>query len=103
MTVYVVQKPDESKNILSASKYGDIEFILDRHPDLIFSPGPTVAKVRRKLLEFNQEDYLLLIGDPALIGICVHFALLNNGGRVNLLKWDNREYEYYKIEVNTNV
>jgi hypothetical protein len=103
MTVYVVQKPDGKKNILSAAKFGDFEVILDNNPDMIFSPGPTVAKIRKKLQKFSDDDCLLLIGDPAVIGICVHYALLCNGGKANLLKWDNREFNYFKIEVNTNV
>jgi hypothetical protein len=103
MTVYVVQKPDAKKNIISAAKFGEFEVVLDNTPDMIFSPGPTVAKVRTKLRNFCDDDYLLLIGDPAIIGICVHYALLANGGRANLLKWDNREFIYYNIEVNTNV
>jgi len=103
MTVYVTQKPDGKKNILSASKFGDFEIIFDKNPDMIFSPVPTVAKIRKKLQHFCDDDYLLLLGDPALIGICVHYALLNNRGRANLLKWDNREYQYFNIEVNTNV
>ena len=103
MTVYVVQKPDSKKNIVSAAKYGDFELILDHKPDLMFSPVPTIAKIRKKLQSFSDDDYLLLIGDPAVIGICVHYALLNNGGKANLLKWDNREFIYYNLEVNTHV
>ena len=103
MTVYVIQKPDAKKNILSAAKYGEFEVVLDNNPDLIFSPGPTVAKVRKKLKNFSDDDYLLLIGDPALIGVCVHYALHFNRGRANLLKWDNREFIYYNVEINTNV
>jgi|TARA_R100001510_G_scaffold57186_1_gene64501 hypothetical protein len=103
MTVYVTQKPDGKKNILSASKFGEFEFILKDNPDMLFSPVPTVAKIRKKLQNFSNDDYLLLLGDPAVIGLCVHYALLNNGGKANLLKWDNREYNYFNIEVNTNV
>ena len=103
MTVYVVQKPSANKNILSAAKYGEFEFILGDFPDLMFSPGPTVSMVRKKLKDFSDDDYLLLIGDPAAIGICVHYALHNNTGRAKLLKWDNRDYKYNIIEVNINV
>ena len=103
MTVYVVQKPDSKKNILSASQFGDFDFILENTPDMIFSPVPTIAKIRKELQNYSDDDYLLLIGDPAVIGICVHYALQNNRGRANLLKWDNREYKYFNIEVNANV
>jgi hypothetical protein len=103
MTVYVVQKPSANKNILSAEKYGEFEFILGDFPDLMFSPGPTVSMVRKKLKDFSDDDYLLLLGDPAAIGICVHYALQNNTGKAKLLKWDNREHKYYCVEVTTNV
>ena len=52
-----------------------------------------------KLKYFNDKDYLLLIGDPAAIGISVYYALHFNRGKANLLKWDNREHKYYNIEV----
>jgi hypothetical protein len=71
MTVYVVQKPDSKKNIVSAAKYGDFELILDHKPDLMFSPVPTIAKIRKKLQSFSDDDYLLLIGDPAVIGTTI--------------------------------
>ena len=60
MTVYVVQKPDSKKNILSASQFGDFDFILENTPDMIFSPVPTIAKIRKKLQNYSDDDYLLL-------------------------------------------
>ena len=99
MTVYVVQEPDSSKNILSASDFGVLEFILPARENMMFSPVPTITRIKKALKEFNDEDFLLLIGDPAAIGVAVHIALQNNRQKAKLLKWDRREYRYYPVEV----
>ena len=99
MTVYVVQEPDSSKNILSASDFGVLEFILPARENMMFSPIPTITRIKKALKEFNDEDFLLLIGDPAAIGVAVHIALQNNRQKARLLKWDKREYRYYPVEV----
>tara|TARA_Y100001951_G_C11218567_1_gene227339 strand:+ start:16 stop:321 length:306 start_codon:yes stop_codon:yes gene_type:complete len=99
VTVYVVQEPDSSKNILSASDFGVLEFILPARENMMFSPIPTITRIKKALKEFNDEDFLLLIGDPAAIGVAVHIALQNNRQKAKLLKWDRREYRYYPVEV----
>ena len=99
MTVYVVQEPAAGKNILSATDYGEIEIMLPAKENMMFSPAPTVAKIKSLLKNFNDEDYLLCIGDPAAIGVAIHYALLANQHKVKLLKWDRREYKYYPVEV----
>ena len=99
MTVFVVQEPDASKNILSAIDFGDIEVVLPARENMMYSPAPTVARIKHALRNFTDEDYLLLIGDPAAIGVAVHIALNNNRQKAKLLKWDKREYRYYPVEV----
>ena len=103
MSVYVVEKPSDKKNISSALEYGEFEFILDDRSNMMYSPVPTVNRIRKKLQHFNDDDYLLLIGDPVAIGVCMHYALLSNRSKVKLLKWDNRDYKYNIIEVNIYV
>jgi len=75
MTVYVVQEPGANKNILSATKYGDLKFILPAKENMMFSPAPTIARIKNILRNFNDDDFLLLIGDPAAIGFAIHYAL----------------------------
>jgi len=36
MTVYVVQRPDKKKNIMSAKEYGDLEFILSESDNFMY-------------------------------------------------------------------
>jgi hypothetical protein len=98
-TVYVAQQPDEKKNIVSANKYGDFKFILPEKTNLMWDTASAVSTIKKELRYFNDRDHLLLIGDPAVIGICTAVAAEYNQGRVKFLKWDNREYTYYPVEV----
>ena len=71
MTVYVVQEV-AGRNILGARKYGDLQVLLPSNVNIVLSPSPTVRRVRESLKNFSSEDFLLLMGDPAAIGIaCV--------------------------------
>ena len=98
-TVYIVQKPDEKKNILSAKDFGEFKFVFPEKLNLIWRPEETVSIAKKELRYFNDQDHLLLIGDPALIGICTAVAADYNRGKVKFLKWDNREFKYYPVEV----
>ena len=98
-TVYIVQKPDEKKNIISAKDFGDFKFILPEKTNLMWKPQETISIIKKELRYFNDRDHLLLIGDPAVIGICTAVAADYNCGRGKFLKWDNREFKYYPVEV----
>jgi len=99
MTVYVVQKPDKKKNILSATEYGELTFILSEEDNIMYEPEIVISEIKDSLQNFNDDDYLLLIGDPVAIGVATHFALLSNKNSAKILKWDNREYKYYSIKL----
>jgi len=96
MTVYVVQEVG-GRNILSATKYGELQVILPSRTNLMLTTAPAVRTVRRVLSSFNDEDYLLLMGDPAAIGLCCAVAASVNAGNFKVLKWDRQSQEYYKV------
>ena len=104
--VYVIQEVAGTKsgapkiNIMGAAKYGKFEFLLPEFSQIIFSPGPLVFKLRKALKNFTTEDYLLLTGDPAIIGVACSIVSDMTNGRYNLLKWDKQERQYYPIEIN---
>ena len=104
--VYVIQEVAGTKsgapkiNIMGASKYGKFEFLLPEFSQIIFSPGPLIFKLRKALRNFTTEDYLLLTGDPAIIGVACSIVSDMTNGRYNLLKWDKQERQYYPIEIN---
>ena len=77
-------------NIVGATEYGDVVFIA-RVFKIIFSPGPLVFKLRQGLKNFTEKDYLLLTGDPALIGVACSIVSDITNGKYNLLKWDKQK------------
>ena len=87
-------------NIMSAREYGDFSFLLPEFSQIIFSPGPLVFKLRKLLKNFKHEDYLLLTGDPAIIGVACSIVSDITNGKYNLLKWDKQERMYYPIKIN---
>jgi hypothetical protein len=105
-TVYIIQEiagTREGKpkiNVMGASKYGKFKFLLPEMSQIIFSPGPLVFKLRKGLTNFNKKDYLLLTGDPAIIGVACSIVSDITNGKYNLLKWDKQERRYYPIEIN---
>jgi hypothetical protein len=104
--VYVIQEIPGTKagtpkiNIMSASKYGKFKFLLPEFSQIIFSPGPLIFKLRNLLKKYSTKDYLLLTGDPAIIGVACSIASDITNGKYNLLKWDRQENQYYPIAIN---
>ena len=105
-TIYVIHEiPGTASgnpkiNIMGASKYGEFKFLLPELSQMIFSPGPLIFKLRNLLKNFKQDDYLLLTGDPAIIGVACSIVSDMTNGKYNLLKWDKQERQYYPIEIN---
>ena len=85
---------------MGASNYGQFKFLLPEFSQIIFSPGPLVYKLRQGLKNFKKKDYLLLTGDPAIIGVACSIVSDITTGKYNLLKWDKQERKYYPIEIN---
>tara|TARA_R110001606_G_scaffold51729_2_gene128440 strand:+ start:2314 stop:2685 length:372 start_codon:yes stop_codon:yes gene_type:complete len=84
---------------LSAAKYGELIPLTSAFEQVHLSPEKTVAQIKRKLLGFGDDDYLLALGDPAIIGISFAIASNLNHGRVKLLKWDRQEKIYYDVKI----
>ena len=107
--VYVIQEIAGTKagnpkiNIIGASNYsssGKFHFLLSEFSQMIFSPGPLIYKLRQGLKNYTSDDYLLLTGDPAIIGVACSIVSDITGGKFKLLKWDKQERKYYPIEIN---
>ena len=97
MTVYVLQ--EMGRNIRSAEKFGDLKIVLPDNRQIVLSSGPLTFKLKHELKDFNDDDYLLLMGDPAIIAVAGAVASDVNGGRFKILKWDRDEKKYYDIEI----
>ena len=104
--VYVIQEIPGTKdgrpkiNIMAAAEYGKFKFLLPELSQIIFSPGPLIFKLRKELVNYKTSDYLLLTGDPAIIGVACSIVSDMTNGKYNLLKWDKQERQYYSITIN---
>ena len=104
--VYVIQELPGTNigrpkfNIMGAQKYGKLKVLLKENTQIILSPGPVIFELRRLLKNYNSNDYLLLSGDPSVIGLACAIVSDINNGRFNLLKWDRQEKVYYPLEIN---
>ena len=107
MTVYAVQQQmrfDAEKHelvprfpsIKKAEQWGEIIYILSpsAHP---FNSELVLGDIHEKLSSFTDDDHLLLIGNPGLIGMSTAIAAHYNEGRVKFLQWSGRHNEYTEI------
>ena len=103
--VYVIQDVPGTRegrpkiNIIGASQFGDLKVLLPENAQIILSSGPLVFKLKKLLKDYTQEDYLLLTGDPAIIGVACSIVSDITNGKYKLLKWDKQERRYYPIEI----
>ena len=104
-TVYVIQDVPGTRecrpkiNIIGASQFGALKVLLPENAQIILSAGPLVFKLRKLLQNYTPEDYLLLTGDPAIIGVACSIVSDITNGKYKLLKWDKQERRYYPIEI----
>ena len=105
-TIYVIQEIAGTRegrpkiNIMGAAHYGKFKFLLPELSQIIFSPGPLIFKLRKGLEKYRQKDFLLLTGDPAIIGVACSIVSDITNGKYQLLKWDKQERKYYPIQIN---
>ena len=104
--VYVLQEIAGTRfnspkiNITGALEYGELKFLLPELSQLMWSPGPLIFELRKKLKNYTPEDYLLLVGDPAIIGVACSIVSDITNGKYKFIKWDRQERRYYPIEIN---
>ena len=105
-TVYVIQEIAGTRegrpriNIMGAAEFGTFKFLLPELSQIIFSPGPLIFKLRKGLQSYVPSDFLLLTGDPAIIGVACSIVSDITNGKYQLLKWDKQERKYYSININ---
>ena len=103
--VYVIQDIPGSKvgtpkiNIIGATQFGNLKVCLPENSQIILSPNYVITTLRQKLKDYTIRDYLLLTGDPAIIGVACSIVSDITNGRYNLLKWDKQERRYYPVEI----
>ena len=84
-------------DLAPAEDYGKLVYLLDAS-DLPFNSGPVIEKLRAGLAEYSSIDYLLLIGNPCLIGWATTIAVEASGGLVRMLQWHTQSQSYISVD-----
>lgn len=90
-TVYVVQV-DNNKDLSDAKKYGALKAVFG-NPRKPYDTYNMISKARRVFEDWVPGDYLLVIGDPTLCGVCMS-VISENFDTVNILSWDRNSFQY---------
>lgn len=86
-----------SVDLTKAQSFGDLVPLVPIDQEL-----PTQAAIdvlAEGMAEFEENDYLVAIGDVALVAAAISYAC-DIWGQVNLLKWDRKRSEYYLETIN---
>lgn len=106
-TVWVPQQPSRydkaydvwvpSINLTPAAIYGEIEILLPPGASPI-ALSPIKQALKEKFANSTSDDLLVAVGDPSLIALCA-VLLAQKHQRLNMLKWDKNNGNYFKVEV----
>ncbi len=90
-TVWIVYN-DSRKDFSKAENYGQLRDVfssIGRNYD-----GQTALEYARHVLsQSSPEDYLLMVGDPALCAICA-IAMAELNEEMSILRWDRERFQY---------
>jgi hypothetical protein len=104
-TVYLIQHQYKANaagdlvpkfNTASAERYGRLVPLLSPTAGP-FNPESVIAELSRKLSAFTSDDYLLLLGNPCLIGWATAIAA-SYCPKLRMLQWSSRSKEYVVVE-----
>jgi hypothetical protein len=86
----------ERFGIETAARYGELIDLLGSSASP-FNPDPVLKEMHEKLQDFNDDDFLLCIGNPILIGWATAIAADYNDGRVWSLQWHGKGQKYIPV------
>jgi len=107
--VFVVHQPTGRDRLTGAIKptmdlspareFGELRFILREWENPFSDIAATVAEVQRVLRGegFDERDFLLLVGNPVLIGIVAAEAAYLTYGSLRMLQWNRSEHCYQAV------
>jgi hypothetical protein len=86
-----------NKTIKDAARFGVLEHVFT---DVDVNSVDLVEHAREVLKDFNEGDYLCLIGNPLLSAVCMGVIAQNNPGiLLKVLQFDSRAFRYFEVAV----
>jgi hypothetical protein len=105
-TVYVVQKQhrwdrDQQEyvpkfDLEPARQFGPLKYLLSPNA-APWRMHEVLPELHEGLVDYTEDDFLLLIGNPVLIGCAAAVAADYSGGSVRFLQWSGRDQTYIPI------
>ncbi len=90
-------KVEDKYDYSPAEMFGDLQFLVGPGAKP-FDPEPIIVELRDKLFDFSDDDFLLLVGNPTIIGWATAIAADLNEGRLKTLQWHGKEQRYIMIK-----
>lgn len=92
--VYVAQYVSD-KDLSDAKRFGELRAVFHKPVRSAEAFDLAVAAARRTMKDYQDGDYLLMIGDPKLCGAAMVIALeYSDSQRLRLLSWDKKIFGY---------
>lgn len=103
-TVYAVQQQHTRKgssivkkfNFEDARRFGKVEILLEESANT-FELKPVIETLHAKLTRIKRDDWLILTGNPTLIGLTVAIAADYLDGCLRMLQWSGSHNCYIPI------
>jgi len=90
--IYVLQHPVRNGrplDISDAARYGEMQPpVFSPKYNVLLDVTDAIMKLESALADYCEDDYIIAIGDPVLIGAAMAIGARNAGGKVKLLKWN---------------
>lgn len=90
-TVFVVQV-DNTKDLSDARRFGQLRGVFGK-PRKPYDTQGMINRARRILSDWQEGDYLLMIGDPTLCSVCMA-VVSEHDNLINVLSWDRDSFQY---------
>jgi hypothetical protein len=112
--VYVVQEPLRREggivvpriNYNTLTPYGEVRFLFQwgdfKDDDVLENTAPIIWRLRAALHSFGDDDFIVPLGNPAVIAMAVAVAAECNNGSVKILDWIRDETRYRVVTMDLN-
>lgn len=86
----------------AAGKYGKVLVML---PPAAYrlNVNNQIDMLTRKMATYNENDCIVALGSPLLIGVATYIAITKCRGRLRMLSWDKQTSDYLMIDTMVRV
>ena len=87
------------RDISDCERFGKPIVMFENPRQIQVNSSRFIFLCEQKLKDFTSEDFLLLMGDPVLIGIICSVATKKTNNKYKVLKWDRETAIYIPLTI----